>query len=70
MRHRAPNTANVLSNLVRIRTLELGELRCTFDLEEYLLSLGGDDLDSWHPRSAVHPYPITLLIQRIRVLLH
>jgi len=45
-RHHAPNAANVLSNLVRIRTLELGKLGCVFDLEEYLFSRGRDELDS------------------------
>ncbi len=51
-RHRAPDAINILSNLVRIRTLELGQLRCAFDLEEYLVSRGRDDLSSWHPQSA------------------
>jgi hypothetical protein len=42
--HRAPDADNVLSNLARIRALELGKLGRAFDLEEYLFSRGRDDL--------------------------
>lgn len=40
----APDAADVFSDLVRVRTLELGELRGAFDLEEYLIPVGRDDL--------------------------
>jgi hypothetical protein len=43
--HRAPNTFNVLSNLARIRTLELGKLRRASGLEVYLVSRGRDELN-------------------------
>ena len=41
----APDAADVFSDLVRVRTLELGELRGAFDLEEYLIPGGRDKLD-------------------------
>ena len=41
---RAPDAAHVLSNLARVRTLELGKLRRALDLEEHLVSAGRDDL--------------------------
>jgi hypothetical protein len=41
----APGAADVFSDLVRVRTLELGELRGESDLEEYLIPGGRDKLD-------------------------
>ena len=49
-RHDAPDAANVLSNLVRVCTLELGKLCRALDLEEHLFSPGRDDLKLWHRR--------------------
>ena len=50
----APDAADVFSDLVRVRTLELGELRGAFDLEEYLIPVGRDDLwiETGNPDSA------------------
>jgi hypothetical protein len=41
----APDAIDVFSDLVRICALKLGELRGAFDLEEYLFTVGRNDLD-------------------------
>ena len=41
----APDAVDVFSDLVRVCTLKLGELRGAFDLEEYLVTAGRNDLD-------------------------
>lgn len=64
-RHDAPDAANVLSNLVRVCTLELGKLCRALDLEEHLFSPGRDDLKLWHRRFSVTS-PIASLIKDTR----
>ena len=60
----APDAPDVFSDLVRVCTLELGELCGAFDLEEYLFIVGRNDLNrkrkKKEPRGLSAMFPSTL----------
>jgi hypothetical protein len=69
-RKNAPDAADVFSDLVRVRTLELGELRGAFDLEEYLIPGGRDKLDRANLVSAPVSPTLIELREYARLLSH
>jgi hypothetical protein len=58
----APDAADVFSDLIRVRTLELGQLCGALDLEVYLFPRSRDDLERNRPKKRTqHTTPLLLL---------